>query len=425
MANVKLGTKAVGSVLKLNLNGSPKNFIVVHQGKPSSLYDDSCDGTWVLMQDIHSTRQWDGSNNDYKNSDIHSWLNGTFLNLFDANIREAIKQVKIPYHNGTGSSGSVASGANGLSCKIFLLSGYELGWTKSDNSYFPQDGAKLDYFTAGTGSAANNKRIAKYNGSATYWWTRSPYTVDSYYVWYVVSDGDYGNLWCDFANGVRPAFVLPSTLSVSDDGTVSTNAAPTVTSESGASGVNLGEKNAAFSFSYTPSDEDGDSLTVTEKLDGSTTKVRSGVTSGTALTFEAASTAAEFQKILNGQHTITIEVNDGTETAAFAATFTKAVHAATITLETPMAVEGDITVARLAVTGNIPADAEYSVKVTNNGNDTEPVWQDCTAEVKSGANIVFENHENTNGAAFNFKIEAERGSSDAAGYITGVSGAFQ
>lgn len=425
MANVKLGTKAVGSVLKLNLNGSPKNFIVVHQGKPSSLYDDSCDGTWVLMQDIHSTRQWDGSNNDYKNSDIHSWLNGTFLNLFDANIREAIKQVKIPHHNGTGSSGSVASGANGLSCKIFLLSGYELGWTKSDNSYFPQDGAKLDYFTAGTGSAANKKRIAKYNGSATFWGTRSPYTNYSLYVWYVHSDGDYYYHWCSYTYGVRPAFVLPSTLSVSDDGTVSTNAAPTVTSESGASGVNLGEKNAAFSFSYTPSDEDGDSLTVTEKLDGVTTKTRNSITSGTALTFEAASTAAEFQKILNGQHTITIEVNDGTETAAFTATFTKAVHAATITLETPMAVEGDITVARLAVTGNIPADAEYSVKVTNNGNDTEPVWQDCTAEVKSGANIVFENHENTNGAAFNFKIEAERGSSDAAGYITGVSGAFQ
>ena len=425
MANVKLGTKAVGSVLKLNLNGSPKNFIVVHQGKPSSLYDDSCDGTWLLMQDIYSTRQWDGSNNDYKNSDIHSWLNGTFLNLFDANIREAIKQVKIPYHNGTGSGGSVASGANGLSCKIFLPSGYELGWTKSDNSYFPQDGAKLDYFTAGTGSAANNKRIAKYNGSATYWWTRSPGTGSSGGVWNVYSGGDYYHDWYYSTYGVRPAFVLPSTLSVSDDGTVSTNAAPTVTSESGASGVNLGEKNAAFSFSYTPSDEDGDSLTVTEKLDGVTTKTRNSVTSGTALTFEAASTAAEFQKILNGQHTITIEVNDGTETAAFTATFTKAVHAATITLETPMAVEGDITVARLAVTGNIPADAEYSVKVTNNGNDTEPVWQDCTAEVKSGANIVFENHENTNGAAFNFKIEAERGSSDAAGYITGVSGAFQ
>ena len=208
MANVKLGTKAVGSVLKLNLNGSPKNFIVVHQGKPSSLYDDSCDGTWVLMQDIHSTRQWDGSNNDYKNSDIHSWLNGTFLNLFDANIREAIKQVKIPYHNGTGSSGSVASGANGLSCKIFLLSGYELGWTKSDNSYFPQDGAKLDYFTAGTGSAANNKRIAKYNGSATDWGTRSPNTDYSGLVWNVNSGGGYHHWNCNDTGGVRPAFVL-------------------------------------------------------------------------------------------------------------------------------------------------------------------------------------------------------------------------
>lgn len=426
MANVKLGTKAVGSVLKLNLNGAPWDIRILHQGNPNpALYDSSCDGTWVCLEKIYSTRAWDSSNNDYKNSDIHSWLNGTFLNLFDANIREAIKQVKIPYHNGTGSGGSVASGANGLSCKIFLLSGYELGWTKSDNSYFPQDGAKLDYFTAGTGSAANNKRIAKYNGSATGWWARSPDTGYSDSVWLVNSDGGYFGWDCHVTYGVRPAFVLPSTLSVSDDGTVSTNAAPTVASESGASGVNLGEKNAAFSFSYTPSDEDGDSLTVTEKLDGVTTKTRNSVTSGTALTFEAASTAAEFQKILNGQHTITIEVNDGTETAAFTATFTKAVHAATITLETPMAVEGDITVARLAVTGNIPADAEYSVKVTNNGNDTEPVWQDCTAEVKSGANIVFENHENTNGAAFNFKIEAERGSSDSAGYITGVSGAFQ
>ena len=149
---------------------------------------------------------------------IHSWLNGTFLNLFDANIREAIKQVKIPYHNGTGSSGSVASGANGLSCKIFLLSGYELGWTKSDSSYFPQDGAKLDYFTAGTGSAANNKRIAKYNGSATSWWTRSPHTGGSRSVWSVYSDGGCDNWGYDSTYGVRPAIVLNSSLLVSYEG---------------------------------------------------------------------------------------------------------------------------------------------------------------------------------------------------------------
>ena len=225
--STKLGSMSVGSTVKLKLGGTARDFLVVHQGLPSSMYDSSCNGTWLLLKDIYTTRTWDSSNNDYKNSDIHSYLNGTFLNLFDNDIKNAIKQVKIPYQNGTGSGGSVASGANGLSCKIFLLSGYEVGWTTSDNSYFPRDGAKLSYFSSGTGSAANNKRIANYNGSATIWWLRSPYTDFSYNVWGVYSDGDYGDWGCNCACGVRPALVLDSSLSVSDDGSVQTNQPPT------------------------------------------------------------------------------------------------------------------------------------------------------------------------------------------------------
>ena len=41
-----------------------------------------------------------------------------FYNLIDSNIRAAIKQVKIPYQNGTGSGGSLATGSNGLSTKV-------------------------------------------------------------------------------------------------------------------------------------------------------------------------------------------------------------------------------------------------------------------------------------------------------------------
>ena len=86
------------------------------------------------MKDVYETRQWNSSNvNDYANSTIHSYLNSYFLAMFDSNIQNAIKQVKIPYVNGTGGS-AVASGANGLSAKIFLLSGYEVGWTTSDSS---------------------------------------------------------------------------------------------------------------------------------------------------------------------------------------------------------------------------------------------------------------------------------------------------
>lgn len=425
MANVLLSTKAVGSTVKLKVNGTAKEFIVVHQGKPSSLYDNSCDGTWLLMKDIYENRQWHSSNvNNLENSTIHSYLNGTFLNLFESNIRDAIKQVKLPYRKNGGSGGSDQSGANGLLCKIFLLSGYEIGFTTSDNPYFPVDGAKLSYFEAGTGSSALNKRIAYLNGSAAVWWLRSPYTSNTGRVWYVFSDGNcyYGHASNSY--GIRPALVLPSTLLVSDDGTVSTNTPPTITSTSGASGVNLGSKTAAFSFKYTPNDADGDKLTVTEKLDGVVKKTRTNVTSGTQLTFECASTAAEFQKILNGSHTITIEVSDGKASATFTATFTKAVYKATITLKTPLAVSGDITAAVMSVVGQIPAGAVYKVEATNNAKDTSPVWQDVTAEVKSGANIVFTNKTAANGAAFNFRITVERGTS-AGGYISGVSGAFQ
>lgn len=425
MANVLLSTKAVGSTVKLKVNGTAKEFIVVHQGKPSSLYDNSCDGTWLLMKDIYENRQWHNSNvNNLENSTIHSYLNGTFLNLFESNIRDAIKQVKLPYRKNGGSGGSDQSGANGLLCKIFLLSGYEIGFTTSDNSYFPVDGAKLSYFESGTGSSALNKRIAYLNGSAALWWLRSPYTGYTVSVWYVSSDGSCGGDGASGSRGIRPALVLPSTLLVSDDGTVSTNTPPTITSTSGASGVNLGSKTAAFSFKYTPNDADGDKLTVTEKLDGAVKKTRTNVTSGTQLTFECASTAAEFQKILNGTHTITIEVSDGKASAAFTATFTKAVHKATITLKTPLAVSGDITAAVMSVVGQIPAGAVYKVEATNNAKDTSPVWQDVTAEVKSGANIVFKNKTAVNGAAFNFRITVERGTS-AGGYISGVSGAFQ
>lgn len=411
MANVKLGTKAVGSIVKIKVNGAAKDFIIVHQGLPSSAYDASCNGVWVVMKDIYTTMKWDGSNNDYLNSDMTAYLNGTFISLIDADIRNAIKQVKIPYTNY--SNNNVMSGSNGLSCKVFLLSGTEVGF--SGVSYMNTEGAKLSYFDSAS------KRVAYNGSSAAIWWLRSPYTGNNYYVWRVDTDGSGDYYWCDYSYGVRPAFILPSTLVVSDDGTVSVNTAPTVSTD----GAALGRKNAAFAWKYTVRDADGDTLTVTEKLDGKTTKTRTGVASGTALTFEQTASAAGFQKILNGNHTITVEVSDGKETVSTSATFTKAVHAASVTLAEPLAVEGDITVAVLQVTGSIPDDAKFKAEVTNNALDSSPVWQDATTEVKKGVNIVFENKTATNGAAFNFRVSVERGESGEGGYIEAVSGAFQ
>ena len=619
MANVRLGAKAVGSIVKIKVNGASKDFIVVQQGNPNtSTYDSSCAGTWLLMKDIYTTSTF-GNNNSYKDSSIHTYLNGTFYNLIDSDIRAAIKQVKIPYLNGTGGGdGSLATGANGLSTKVFLLSGYEVGWTTSDDINFPKDGIRLAYF--GSGSGGNSKRVAYNGSSADRWWLRSPHTDNHGSVWAVNTEGSYdAGRWNYHSDGVRPALILPSTLFVSNDGTVSTNTAPstpwnisvpssimgganisiswakssdaesnlagykverstdggwswsriyqgtatsttdnvafgttsvmyrvkaydteglesgwrtssrvtvvnnnapsappsiavpkdvkggstlviswtaasdsdgnlsgyilerstdggsaytqvykgnaltytdTITNgwstvmyrvkaydteglESGyttsairtvrynvapainASSTNLGEKNAPFDFTYTVTDADGDTLTVTEKLDSKTTNTRTGVASGTALTFGQGSTAENFQRILNGSHTIKITANDGKESTSLNATFTKSVTSASVTLTTPLAVDGDITVAILQVSGSIPNDAAFKAEATNNALDDSPVWQDVTAEVRKGMNIVFENQTASAGAAFNFRISVERGASGEGGYIDSVSGAFQ
>ena len=205
---------AVGTTVKLMEGGTAVEYLVVNQGIPSgsSLYDASCDGLWLLRKDIHSNRQWHSSNvNDYANSTIHSYLNSTFLGLFDANIQSAIKQVKLPYRAGSGYGTTVTNGANGLSAKIFLLSASEVSFSFS---YMPSnEGAELSYFAGCADNAADSKRIANLNGSADAWWLRSPYcksNIGSADALSVNTLGNHISGSCSASYGIRPALVLPS-----------------------------------------------------------------------------------------------------------------------------------------------------------------------------------------------------------------------
>lgn len=211
VTGVLASSLAVGSTVKLMEGGTAVEYLVVNQGIPenSNLYDASCDGTWLLRKDIHSNRQWNTSNvNIYETSAINTWLNGDFFNSLGSIEQATVKQMKIPYRHGGGDGGTDQSGANGLLCKIFLLGGYEVGFTTNDNSYFPMDGAKLDYFTASSGG--NSKRVAYLNGSAARWWLRSPDTGGVDVVWYVSYNGNYNGYYASTSYGIRPALVLPS-----------------------------------------------------------------------------------------------------------------------------------------------------------------------------------------------------------------------
>jgi hypothetical protein len=209
-AGTKLSALGVGQSVFTNVSGVKKEFLVVQQGLPSSLYDSSCDGTWLLMKDIYEMRQWN-SNSEllYENSSIHSYLNSTFLSLFDTNIQSAIKQAKIPYLKG-GKGGSVQSGANGLSCKVFLLGGYELNF----RNIFPADGAGLDGFPE---SIINNPAyLATYNGTLTKWWLRSITTLDINYAG-LVRGYTYDSASVTESNGIRPCIILPSDALVNEE----------------------------------------------------------------------------------------------------------------------------------------------------------------------------------------------------------------
>ena len=400
MATTTLGNKAVGSIIQLKENGKLVSFYVAKHN-----YENSLNGmgrTLVVRKDCYDTRQWRSSNvNAYASSAIDSWLNGTYKNLLDADIRGVIGTTKIKYTPGNGNN---AVGT--LERAIFLLSATELNRSAS---WFNVEGTALEI--------ASSLQIAYMNGSAVVQWTRSPGTNSTNGAVCLDTSGSVDNDYCTYTFGSRPAFTLPSTLSVSDDGTVSVNTAPTITSST-ANGSNLGTKTAGFNFQYTVNDVDGDTVTVKEYLDNVLKRTYTA-TLGQVNTFQAVM-AANWQKILNGSHTLKVVASDGkADSAAYTVTF------ANVTLAAPLAADDAISVMVMNIVGTLPGDAVMEVLVTNNAKDTTPVWEDATADVKNGANHVFTNKTAANGFAFNFKLSVERGASDTGGYISNIGGAFE
>ena len=406
MATTTLGNKSVGSIVKLKENGVLVDFYVAKHD-----YENGLNGsgrTLVVRKDCYDTRQWHTSNvNAYATSAIDTWLNSTYKNLLDADIRGVIGTTKIKYTPGNGNT-TVGT----LERAIFLLSVTELG---KSTSYANTEGTAL--------SIASSLQIAYLNGSAVVQWTRSPYTNYTNDAYYLDADGNVSNDGCNYTYGSRPAFTLPSTLSVSDDGSVSVNTAPTI-SGSYATGTNLGTKTAGFNLTYTVADADGDTVTVKEYLDNVLQRTYTA-TLGATNTFQCV-TAANFQTVLNGAHTLKVVANDGkADSAAYTITFTKKVTKATITLASALPADDIIQVMVMTLTSSIPADANLKVLVTNNANDSSPVWEDATADIKNGVNHVFTNKTAANGFAFNFKLSVERGASDTGGYISNIGGAFE
>lgn len=365
-----------------------------------------------------------------------TWYKNTYANKFSDKVRGLIGTTKYIGQNVRMSYTQI-----GNPSKAVLDSGtYE-------SSFFPISTAEVGGSDFSDGSALSSAAISRISGIRTRYgsgiWTRSPsltltgnstsgfperyYYANGQYISSAsgsslsTTEGTYGSSY-----GYLPCFTLPETLYIDKDGFATENQPPEVTSDVGESGVALGEKNEPFALPYTVTDGDGDPMTITEKVNGVELAVHENVATGTELTVQCLSEKALFQQILNGENTLTLEVDDGKTTTDWTATFTKNVTSAVLSLAQPLTADDAITVASMTLEGSFPADMSLSVELTNNALDDSPVWENCT-DIQRGESRAFVHHAFANktaakGAAFNYKVTITRGASGIGGNITMIGG---
>lgn len=382
----------------------------------------------------HTTSAKEDYRVDSNNED--AWYKNTYVNKFSGEVRKLIGMTKYIgqyVHMTYTQSGNPTGNA-----KIYSET-YE-------SSFFPLSTAEVALRAFADGSALSSAAISRIASIQTRYgsgiWTRSPsrvltgttstdfpkyYYANSQYISGAsgsslsTAEGTPGSSY-----GYLPCFTLPETLYIDKDGFATENQPPEVTSDAGESGVALGEKNEPFTLSYTVTDGDGDPMRIVEKVNGVEMAVRENVVSGTELTVQFLSEKALFQQILNGENTLTLEVDDGKTSTDWTATFTKNVTRAVLSLAQPLTADDTITVAALTLEGSFPADMSLTVELTNNARDDAPVWETVT-DIQRGESRAFAHHAFTNktaarGFAFNYKVTIARGASGVGGTITMIGG---
>ena len=146
-----IGELPAGTIVYMNVDGIRTPYIVVHQGNPdTSAYDTSCNGTWVLMQDIYSLTHWQNRQNTRYNEEDNCLVRQR-AREFPSKLDTVIQNNLIP---------------------LKLLNIYSFQDISGDTVFLlrSEDLSNMDYFSNG----AVSKRIATYNGAATDYWLRDP-----------------------------------------------------------------------------------------------------------------------------------------------------------------------------------------------------------------------------------------------------------
>lgn len=415
MAWTKLSSKVVGSKVNVKENGTLVPYIIVHKGNPDvTMYDASCDGVWLWREECTEEQSPWGNSAYVENNKTFEYLNGSWFSRFDESTASLIRQVKIPYRN---NGNAVKYLEDGWPCKVFVLSKDELGSTYgvsfSDKS---KEGNLLSYFSLADEDVKRKKN--------QYYYTRSRASGTTYVI--VVSSlrGGVTTYESSTLNHMAPCFIMDGDVFTDGNGNFTTSDPPVISSTAGINGSSIGTKSQAFPISYSVSDQDGETLTVREYLTGQLKKTFT--TTGGTFDFIWSNQAEDFLKLLNGQNSIKITVDDGiNQTVEFTLKFSKAAFTSTVSHKTGFETEELAAVTAMRLIGSFPEDAHITIELTNNFKDSAPVWEDTGMLLLEGKNYAFKNKSAVNGNCYNFRVTLSRGPSGEGGYLSGIVGTFQ
>ena len=441
MPGILFNTCEVATKAKVKIGEHDYNLTLLHKGNPDTeIYDPSCSGLWVRLDSSIGKSARPYSNSTIEKSGVFVAL-ADFYETLPEGFKSLIQKVKIPYvykMKNRESDGTYYYPAephilsDGYETYLFALSILEIGYNPkssavSGNDYrewtdMVPDGAKLDYFDEAKSDAAKRVIFSDYTETRkVYHWTRSQLTKEWHY--YVHTDGGCGTQNAGTTDyPVMMAAVLSSERTYLDeDGYIVANTPPIITGTDGDLGT---FEETSPTYSYTVTDQQGGTISVTEALDGEELRFFEAVLGQeNTLTIPAD----VYRRTLNGAHTLTVTAEDVTGGISVRTeTFTKNVTSCAFTQTESFPADDRPTRCTAQIHGEFPVGCALKVEACNNGNDASPAWEDVTQPALLGQRYFFKNEEKTAASwGVRFRASLERGTAETACHISSIGGVFQ
>jgi hypothetical protein len=195
--------------------------------------------------------------------------------------------------------------------------------------------------------------------------------------------------------------------------------------------TNLGVRNTIPTITYSVTEPEGQSITITEYINGVQTKTFTAI-DGQEYTFEI--TQDQWLRLaLNTPHQVKIRATDSKGLYSERVyTFTRFETRIQFTLKYDnqavrdhFILDGQPTRILVTLDGSFPSGSTVLVEACNNFLDNTPTWEDITGPTLSGRGYIFQNNVKTADQwAINIRITIEKGTATDPVILNGFGGAF-